>query len=407
MLQALQIGIDPGSRRCTGVGVDQDGFTATKPLHFAPDRPGIKRLLSRLERQCPDHQYHFLIEASGTYWHAPGALLRDSGQSVSLISPGYTKAQRKVTARHAKSDAKDAEALARCAFTMGEKAHHPADIPEGARLNLQMLCRHRKTLRDDATSIKLRIFSWLGLTTPGLVDLLGTDLSEMDRGFIRHYPVVAKIGRIGRKRLVDFLQRRSRKAVDEALVDELFELAQNAYSPRDIDEAIVAEQIDMELKRLELIEKQVRQLDRRIEPLVQACDPEQLARSIPGFGPVVAAIMVAEAGADVSRFKTAGRFASWCGVVAKAHGSSAKQADGLGITKAGRATVKCALYLAANAARQCDPNMQDLYQRLRDKGKHHNVAVNAVAHKLARVYWGIMTNQTAYQKPDQNSLDSA
>jgi transposase len=269
-----------------------------------------------------------------------------------------------------------------------------------------MLCRHRKTLQNDATSIKLRIFSWLGLTTPGLSDVIGTDLSRMDRDFIRRYPVVARIVRLGRKRLLDFLQRRSRREVDPALVDDLFELAQTAYSPRDLDDKLVADQIGMELKRLELIERQIGELDGRIEPLLSECDPEGLARSIPGFGKVVAPIMVAEAGTDVSRFANPSRFAGWTGLVAKAHGSSAKHAEGLPITKAGRATVKCALFLAANIARQNDPDLGDLYQRLRDKGKHHNVAVNAVAHKLARIYWAVMTYRKPYQIQSQKGLDT-
>ncbi len=407
MIGTVRVGIDPGSRQCVAVGVDGDGQTRhRRSLRFAPDRPGVERFLQRVDRQFAGAKRHFVVEASGIFWFAPAALLKEHGESVSLISPSYTKAQRKVSSKHAKSDATDAEALARCTFTMGEKATHPADIPEGERLNLQMLCRHRKTLQNDATGIKLRIFAWLGLTTPGLTALIGTDLSQMDRDFIRRYPVVAKITRLGKKRLLDFLQSRSPKTVDPALVDDLFELAQTAYSPRDFDDKLFAEQIDMELKRVELIEKQIKALDKRIAPLVQACDPDGLARSIPGFGEVVAPIMVAEAGTDVTRFANPSRFAGWTGLVAKAHGSSARQADGLSITKAGRANVKCALFMAANIARQIDPDLGDLYQRLRDKGKHHNLAVNAVAHKLARIYWAVMTYRKPYQIPCQKPLDT-
>lgn len=405
MPSTVSVGIDPGSKQCVAVVVDGDGGSS-RSLKFRPDRPGVEGFLKRLDQRVAGAKRHFVLEASGYSWYAPAGLLSEHGESVSLISPSYTKKLRQAISPHAKSDARDANALARGPLTMGEKATHPADIPEGERLNLQMLTRHRKTLQEDATSIKLRLISWLALVAPGLTAILGTDLSRMDRDFIRRYPVVAKAARLGKKRLLDFLQNRSRKAIDPALVDELLELAQTAYSPRGLDDKLVAEQIGMELKRLELIERQIKALDKRIAALLQACDPDGLARSIPGFGEVVASIMVAEAGTDLTRFATPSRFAGWTGLVGKAYGSSSRHTDGLAITKAGRATVKCALFMAANIARQIDPDLRDLYDRLRAKDKHHNVAVNAVAHKLARVYWAVMTHKTPYQQTRENNLDS-
>jgi transposase len=407
MVSSIRVGIDPGIRQCVAVSIDGDGRRCGRPQRFRADRPGVERFITQLNQRFPEAPRRFFIEASGLYWYAPTGLLREHGESVSLISPSYTKAQRKATSPRAKSDVRDAEALARASFSLGDKAMHDADLPEGQRLNLRMLCRQRKTLRDDATGIKLRIFAWLQLATPGLADVLDTDLSPMDRDFIERYPVVARATRLGPKRLLEFLQRRSDdEAVDE-LVDKLFKLAQDAYAPRGLDDQTFAWQIGLELKRLELIELQLREIDRKTQQLLPQCDPRGLARSIPGFGPVVAAIIVAEAGTDLSRFASPNRFASWTGLVAKARGSAGKQLDGLPITKAGRGIVKWALYIAANSARLNDPNLAELYARLRDKGKHHNVALGAVAHKLARCYWAVMTYQQHYKTQPQEPLDGS
>ena len=113
---------------------------------------------------------------------------------------------------------------------------------------------------------------------------------------------------------------------------------------------------------------------------------------------IVAAILVAEAGCDVSRFPSAKHFASWTGVVGRASGTAGQQVEGLPITKAGRGIVKWALYMAARSAVNHDPEMHALYDRLRAKEKHHNVALLAVAHQLARVYWAVMTERRPYQK---------
>jgi transposase len=397
-MSRLHVGIDPAPKDCVAKIVDESGIAVGKALHFAPNRSGVAGLVRRVQERVSGAECHFFVESSGCAWYAPSALLREQGQAVSLINPGYTQAQRKVSSRYAKSDATDAEAIARAPMSMGEKAYHPADIPEGPRLNLRMLCRHRHRLVEDATAIKLRLLAWLGLTTPGLVEVLGTDLSAMDRDFVRHYPVVARVQKLGRGRLEQFLQRRSEGELDPATVEAIFELAREAYAPRDFDDQLMALQIGMELDRLALLEKQMAKLDREIEKLYPACDHQGLARSLPGFGKVVAPILVAEAGTDVTRFPTVDQFAGWTGLVPRARGSAGKQQEGLAMTKAGRSIVKWALYMAANVAIHRDPELEAFYERLRAKGKHHNAALTAVAHKLARRYWAVMREQRPYEK---------
>jgi transposase len=397
-MSRLHIGIDPAQKTCVASLVDESGRTVGNALQFAPNRSGVAGLVRRVQERVPGAQCHYFVESSGFAWYAPSALLRDAGQAVSLINPSYTKAQRKVSSRHAKSDAKDADAIARAPLNMGEKAYHPADIPEGPRLNLRMLCRHRHTLQGDATAIKLRLLAWLGLTTPGITAILGNDLSAMDRDFIRRYPVVARIVRLGRARVQEFLQRRSEGEFDDATVDELFALAQEAYQPKEFDDRLMGRQIGMELDRLALLEKQIAELDKAIEQLYPDCDPGGLARSLPGFGKVVAPILVSEAGTDMTRFATVDRFASWTGLVARASGSAGKQQEGLPMTKAGRSIVKWGLHMAATAAIHCDPELRAFYDNLRARDKHHNAAITAVAHKLARRYWALMREQRPFEK---------
>lgn len=393
----LQVGIDPGPKECVGQAVDQYGVVCGKPIRFRPNREGVERLVARTIALAPEAERRFYVEASGSHWYGLVGWLRAQKEPVSLISPSYTKAQRRVSSRYAKSDARDAEALARAAFQMGERAQHPADLPEGPRLNLRLLCRHRYRLQRDATAIKLRLLGWLGFTTPGLAEWLGGDFSPADRALIARYPVVAKVVRRGKARVREFLECHAKGAVDEATLDALFELARQAYSPRDLDDALVAEQFRMELQRLALNEKLIRELDVRIAQVLPRCDPHGWARSLPGFGAVIAPILVAEAGTDLSRFANPHRFAAWAGVVGRAHGSAGRQTEGLPITKAGRGIVKAALFLAANVARQHDPHLRTVYENLRAKGKHHNQAVIAVARRLAELYWYIMTEQRPYE----------
>jgi transposase len=79
------------------------------------------------------------------------------------------------------------------------------------------------------------------------------------------------------------------------------------------------------LRRLELVELALAELDAVI---VEACRPWQhqieLLQTIPGVGETVAQVIVAETGADMSRFPTA-HLAAWAGLAPAMHESAGRQ----------------------------------------------------------------------------------
>ena len=80
------------------------------------------------------------------------------------------------------------------------------------------------------------------------------------------------------------------------------------------------------LRRLELVESALAELDAVI---AAACVPWQhqieLLQTIPGVGTKVAQVIVAETGADMSRFPTAAHLAAWAGLAPAMHESAGKQ----------------------------------------------------------------------------------
>ena len=80
------------------------------------------------------------------------------------------------------------------------------------------------------------------------------------------------------------------------------------------------------LRRLELVEQALAELDAVI---AEACRPWQhqieLLQTIPGVGPKVAQVIVAETGADMSRFPTAAHLAAWAGLAPAMHESAGRQ----------------------------------------------------------------------------------
>jgi len=80
------------------------------------------------------------------------------------------------------------------------------------------------------------------------------------------------------------------------------------------------------LRRLELVELALAELDAVI---VEACRPWQhqieLLQTIPGVGEKVTQVIVAETGADMSRFPTAAHLAAWAGLAPAMHESAGRQ----------------------------------------------------------------------------------
>ena len=80
------------------------------------------------------------------------------------------------------------------------------------------------------------------------------------------------------------------------------------------------------LRRLDLVEQALAELDAVI---AEACQPWQhqieLLQTIPGVGPKVAQVIIAETGADMSRFPTAAHLAAWAGLAPAMNESAGRQ----------------------------------------------------------------------------------
>jgi transposase len=148
---------------------------------------------------------------------------------------------------------------------------------------------------------------------------------------------------------------------------------------------------------LRLLEKQLRQLEQRIEALLLQ-DPERaeladLLQTVPGVGPGVARTLLVDLPelGHLSRREVA----SLVGVAPYARDSGTLR--GLRRIRGGRASVRTALYLAAMTGARFNPVLRDLYQRLRQIGKPPKLAFVALARKLLTILNAIARERTAWQ----------
>lgn len=121
---------------------------------------------------------------------------------------------------------------------------------------------------------------------------------------------------------------------------------------------------------------------------------EDLLRSVPGIGPVVARTLLAE----LPELGTLERhtIAALVGVAPMNRDSG--QSRGRRMIRGGRASVRTALYMAALVATRHNPPLRHFYQRLRAAGKPGKVALVAVMRKLVTILNSMLKHQTAWQQ---------
>jgi transposase len=141
-------------------------------------------------------------------------------------------------------------------------------------------------------------------------------------------------------------------------------------------------------KQLEISEKHLRAVEKQFPELA-------LLRSIPGIGPLLAAVIWSEIG-DIERFASAKALANNTGLVASYYDSGDVQVSGP-ITRQGSRWLRWALVTAANVAVQHRNPFADRYHRLRRK-KKPNVAKAAIAHSLARCVYGVLKHRCPYRE---------
>ena len=122
-----------------------------------------------------------------------------------------------------------------------------------------------------------------------------------------------------------------------------------------------------------------------------------LLTSIPGVSATTAQVIVAETGADMSRFPTAGHLCAWAGVAPASHESAGKKRPAG--TRHGSPWLRRTLIEAARAAvRTKGSYYSALYSRIARRRGPNKAAV-AVAHSMLETAWHLLSTGAFYEDP--------
>ena len=160
----------------------------------------------------------------------------------------------------------------------------------------------------------------------------------------------------------------------------------------------------MELRRLEAIEADIAALDLHIDVRLEPYRaPHTLLMQIPGVDRVVAAVLIAEIGVDMSVFVSVYHLSAWAGVCPGNHESAGRQKSGR--ARKGNIHLRAILVGAAiSASKTKGSYLKDKYHRLKARRGALRAAL-AIAHKILVAAYHMLANNLPYRDLGEAYLD--
>jgi transposase len=155
------------------------------------------------------------------------------------------------------------------------------------------------------------------------------------------------------------------------------------------------------LDQIDFYDRTITALSQHIDRLTAAHQAVyQLLDPVPGLGKLSIDVIIAETGADMSRFPTAGDLASWAGLCPGNHESAGKRRR-VGVTKGNR-WLQRAMIESARAAVATQGSYFGAQYRQIARRRGPNKAAVAVAHSLIEVVWHLLSTGAVYQDLGQD-----
>jgi len=386
----LYVGLD-WAREEHAVCVLDEGGEVVERQRVPHTRRGLAELGARLGRLAPAAQLPVAIERpDGPVVEALAA----AGHPVVIVPPHVVKAARpRFSAARAKSDPGDARLLADLLRT---EAHRFRTLvaPDVATAALQRLVRLRDDLVEERTGLANRLRTLLDDAWPGAGQIFSRVDSAIALDFLQRYPSPAAARGLGQARLAAFLVRHhysGRRSAAELL--ERLREAPTTNPPALLDEA-TGDAVRALVAVLRSVQARIRDLEGAIRAALAAHLDGPIFSSFPRAGQVNAAQLLAEIGADRSRFPSDDALAAMAGAAPVTRASG--KVHVVGFRWACDRRLRKALTTFADNSRHASPWAADIYRRARARGADHPHAIRILSRAWCRVIWRCWQERTPY-----------
>ena len=308
-MNSLWVGVDAGKQHHHAVAIDADG-TRKLSRRVANDEASLVELVDTVGRIAMDGLVTWAVDLNSGGAAMLIAVLLARGEQV-LYIPGRIVHHAAGGYRgDGKTDAKDAAIIADQARMRRDL--QPMRVDDEISSELAILTSRRTDLMRDRTRAINRLRALLSMYFPALERAL--DISNVKGAIIllTGHQTPDGLRRVGHARLESWL--RKNKAYNASGLAQLaFDAARSQHvrvPGQDAAGATVAKWAH----HIRYLDREMAEVDRDIETRFRRHRKAAVIESMPGFGPLLGAELLAATGGDVSVFGTADRFAAVAGL---------------------------------------------------------------------------------------------
>ena len=303
--------------------------------------------------------------------------------------PGYAEKQaRGMFPGTAKTDAIDAEVIARTALGVPGTLRPAPEEPEGAA-SLRILSSQREFASSARTRAKNRLRATLLEADPALEGAVDPS-SRWQVSVLAEFGGAAGCSAAGWRRFSGAARRAGAPAAGARRLWVALLASSRSGRPLPAGEDVAVRMLAREIASLDA---DIGELDSLVADSLAGDEVYECLLTVPGIGPKTAAALVTSI--DISAFRGHDELASYCGVAPsdRRSGSSIRSTSP---QRGGNRQLKNLLIFSCNSLIGTDNRFGRYYGECRARGMRHGKALKAVARKRLKVIYAIMRDAVPY-----------
>lgn len=282
------------------------------------------------------------------------------------------------TLRRTKTDSVDCESIARWLMTVEYNPHSKGFYHA---YSLKSLTRLRDKLIRQRSFYLVKITNVLDHTFPEFKPFFHERFSKTALYLLENYGSAEKMARMN-SASYEKLRSLSRGKFSPQQFLQLKELAANTVG---VSNSIFDVELNSLLSLYKSLVKEIDAIEKEINKLIEEVHPHYM--SIPGIGPLSAAVIYSEYG-DISNFANPGQMLAFAGIEPGIN-ESGTESHGGRMVKRGSSQLRYTLINCCLPLIRFDMTFATYYAKKRGEGKPHRVAITHVTKKLIRVIYAL------------------
>ena len=353
---------------------------------FKNNKDGFSELLTALQSLSSPEDIRIGFESTAHYALNLELFLEKAHHSFMEVNPVLISEYKKsTTLRRTKTDRVDCESIARWLMTVEYKPHSKGFYHA---YSLKSLTRLRDKLIRQRSFYLVKITNVLDHTFPEFKPFFNERFSKTALYLLENYGSAEKMARMNTASY-EKLRSLSRGKFSPQQFLTLKSLAANTVG---VNNSIFDTELSSLLTLYKATNEQIGILETQITELIEEVHPHYM--SIPGIGPISAAVIYAEYG-DISNFSKPSQMLAFAGLEPGVNDSGTESHGGR-MVKRGSSQLRYVLMNSALPLIRFDMTFAAYYAKKRAEGKPHRVALSHVTKKLVRVIFALERQNTDF-----------